>query len=134
MAKGLTKKQRLFAEYYLECWNATEAAKRAGYSEDSAGSIGWENLKKPEIVNHIRARARAKESEAVATADEVMSFMSAVVRGNVTDQFGLEASLDTRLKAADGLMKRYTIGADKQEEALNKLDKLIEGIDNAAKS
>ena len=46
----MTKKQKRFVEEYLIDLNATQAAIRAGYSPDTAGSIGAENLKKPEIV------------------------------------------------------------------------------------
>ena len=45
----MTKKQKKFVEEYLIDLNATQAAIRAGYSPDTAGSIGSENLKKPEI-------------------------------------------------------------------------------------
>jgi len=49
----LTEKQKLFCHYYIENWNASESARRAGYSESSAGSIGSENLQKPEIKAYI---------------------------------------------------------------------------------
>lgn len=49
----LTDKQKRFCEEYMIDLNATQAAIRAGYSEDSAGSIGHENLKKPEIQECI---------------------------------------------------------------------------------
>lgn len=49
----MTKKQKRFVEEYLIDLNATQAAIRAGYSPGSAGSIGEENLKKPEIKNAI---------------------------------------------------------------------------------
>ena len=51
--KKLTEKQELFCQRYLIDFNATKAAKEAGYSEDTAHSIGWENLRKPEIQNRI---------------------------------------------------------------------------------
>jgi len=51
MAK-LTPKQKAFVEEYLIDLNATQAAIRAGYSPATAGSIGSENLKKPEIRAH----------------------------------------------------------------------------------
>ena len=57
MAK-LTKKNEVFCEEYLIDLNATQAAIRAGYSVDSAGSIGSELLKKPEI--------RARSDKAMA--------------------------------------------------------------------
>lgn len=52
MAK-ITKKNEVFCEEYLIDLNATQAAIRAGYSPDSAGSIGFELLKKPEIRARI---------------------------------------------------------------------------------
>lgn len=51
--KLLTEKQRLFCEYYIENWNASDAARRAGYSEKTAHDIGCENLKKPNIKKYI---------------------------------------------------------------------------------
>lgn len=52
--KGLTEKQKLFCREFIFDWNATRAAKAAGYSEDTAGSIGSENLTKPEIQAYIK--------------------------------------------------------------------------------
>ncbi len=128
----LRGKQKKFADEYLLSWNATDAARKAGYSEDSAASIGSENLRKPHIAAYIRARAQARDAVTVAAEEELMAFLSSVVRGNVMDQFGLEPTLADRLRAAENLMKRYYVGDDKEASAINKLDKLLEGIGNAA--
>jgi phage terminase small subunit len=64
----LTDKQRVFIEEYLKCWNASEAARRAGYSEKTAPFIGAENLKKPQIAEAIKKRI----SEVAMSADEVL--------------------------------------------------------------
>ena len=53
MAKGLTDKQKIFVYEYLIDFNATQAAIRAGYSKDTAGAIGAENLKKPQIQKFL---------------------------------------------------------------------------------
>ena len=45
----LTAKQKKFCHEYLKDLNATQAAIRAGYSEDTAAEIGYENLRKPQI-------------------------------------------------------------------------------------
>lgn len=128
----LKGKQKKFADEYLLSWNAADAARKAGYSENSAASIGSENLRKPQIAAYIRARAQARDAVTVAAEEELMAFLSSVVRGNVMDQFGLEPTLADRLRAAENLMKRYSVGDDKEANALTKLDKLLEGIDNAA--
>lgn len=127
----LTPKQKAFAEAYIETGNATEAARRAGYSEKTARYIGAENLTKPVISKYIADRMAAIDEARIASADEALRFYSSVMRGEVTDQFGLEASLDTRLKAADALMKRYAVSADRNKSAMEKLDKLLEEFRNA---
>ncbi|MDY3007146.1 terminase small subunit [Anaerococcus porci] len=44
--KGLTIKQKKFADEYIISGNATQSAIKAGYSEKTAGQTGAENLKK----------------------------------------------------------------------------------------
>ena len=79
MAK-LTAKQRRFVDEYLIDFNATQAAIRAGYSEKTAAVIATENLRKPNISEFISERMRQKESELIAGQDEVMKYLSAVMR------------------------------------------------------
>lgn len=79
MAEGLTTKQQQFVDAYIACLNATEAAKRAGYSERTAYSIGWENLKKPEIA----AAVSAAMTERIMGADEAAMRLSEQARGDI---------------------------------------------------
>lgn len=58
----MTKKQKRFVEEYLIDLNATQAAIRAGYSPETAYSIGSENLKKPDIRACIE-KAMAERSK-----------------------------------------------------------------------
>lgn len=109
----LTPKQKKFAEYYIKCGNATEAAKKAGYSKKTAYAIGQENLKKPVISEYIAKRIENQEKALVADADEVLKFFTSTMRGEVKDQFGLDPALSDRIKAAELLGKRYRLFADK---------------------
>jgi phage terminase small subunit len=77
----LTHKQQLFVEHYLTCLNATEAARRAGYSPKTAYSIGSENLTKPEIAAEIDRRV----SEVAMSADEVLRRLADHARGTIED-------------------------------------------------
>lgn len=104
---NLTPKQKAFADYYIECGNATKAAKRAGYSEKTAAKIGSENLQKLDISEYIARRTQTQNEARVASADEVLQFFSSVMRGEIKDQFGLDAALSDRLNAGKELMKRY---------------------------
>lgn len=69
---ALTEKQKRFVAEYLVDLNATEAAKRAGYSEKTAYSIGFENLRKPEIQEEIQARREDQAKRTSVTADRVI--------------------------------------------------------------
>lgn len=104
---NLTPKQKAFADYYIECGNSTEAARKAGYSEKASRFIGSENLTKPNISAYIAERMQVQNEARVASADEVLQFFSSVMRGEVKDQFGLDAALSDRLNAGKELMKRY---------------------------
>ncbi|ADO83829.1 terminase small subunit [Ilyobacter polytropus] len=125
----LTLKQRAFADFYIELANATEAAKRAGYSEKTCYSIGNENLKKPEVKAYIDERLEQIESKRIANASEVLKYLTSVMRGeSVAEIVVVEGEGDgcssarrllkapdekERLKAAELLGKRYSIFTDK---------------------
>lgn len=102
----MNDRQKAFADYYIETGNATESAKRAGYSEKTAYSMGNENLKKPEIAAYIAERTAPTEQKRIATGDEVMEFLTAVMRGEIKDAFDLPPSLADRKDAAKELAKR----------------------------
>ena len=106
MRDELTPKQKAFADYYIECGNATEAAKRAGYSEKTAYRTGADNLKNPQISAYIAERVKPTEDKRIATGDEVMEFLTAVMRGEIKDAFDLPPSLADRKDAAKELAKR----------------------------
>ena len=80
MAK-LTAKQQRFCDEYLIDANATAAAIRAGYSAKTAAAIGAENLIKPNIKNYIAKRMAEKESQLIADQDEVLKYLTSVLRG-----------------------------------------------------
>lgn len=124
----LTIKQKAFADYYIECGNATEAAKRAGYNEKSARQIGTENLSKLAISSYIDKRMQEIEDNRIAKGDEVLKYLTGVMRGEVKDQFGLEASLQDRTKAAELLGKRYRLFTDKVETTSSAMVRIIDDI------
>lgn len=108
---SLTEKQRRFIDYYIETANATESAKRAGYSKKTAKNIGAENLTKLNFF--IQKKLEEKKSQRIASQDEVLEYLTKVMRGKEKDQFGLDASLQDRTKCAELLGKRYGIFKEK---------------------
>lgn len=79
MSKDLTPKQKRFCQEYLIDSNATQAAIRAGYSKKTAGAIGEENLRKPEISVVIDALNKKREQRTEITADYVLKNLKEVV-------------------------------------------------------
>ncbi len=135
MDKKLTPKQKAFADYYIETGNATEAAIRAGYSKKTARVIGQENLTKPAIKQYIDKRNKVIESERIASITEVKEYWTRVMRGEEKDQFGLDASLQDRNKAAENLAKSYGMFINKIEanvdatvNSTSKLDSILKEL------
>lgn len=97
IAAGLTPKQRRFVDEYLIDLNATKAAGRAGYSPRTAGSIGHENLTKPEIRAAVD-RARADQTDRTRiTADRVLEEVAAIAFSDIRD---IDFDPDGKLLAA----------------------------------
>lgn len=134
MAK-MTAKQKRFCDEYLISLNATQAAIKAGYSEKNARNIASENLAKPNVKQYIDERIAEKESELIASQDEVLRYLTAVMRGETTSEVvivegigmgesearSMEKHPDEkeRLKAAELLGKRYGLYTEKVEQAVD---------------
>ena len=103
---SLNEKQKAFCEYYASSFNATESAKKAGYSEKTAYSIGCENLKKPEIQKYLAELSNNAKSSRIATITEVLEFFSETMRNKALMP-------KDRLKAAELL--KEAIGESKEE-------------------
>jgi len=82
---ALTDLQKRFVDEYLVDLNATQAAIRAGYSEKTAGSIGSENLKKPEIAARIKKRQEAQVSRTQINQDFVLLELLKIAKADGTD-------------------------------------------------
>lgn len=119
----LTLKQKRFADEYIISGNATKSAIKAGYSKKTAGVIAVENLEKPNIKAYIDKRLKELDDKAIAKQEEVLQYLTAVMRGQsksavvVIEGLGeglSEARLmnktpdeKDRIKAAELLGKRY---------------------------
>lgn len=68
----LTDKQEQFCKEYLVDLNATQAAIRAGYSENTAKETGYENLTKPHIQEKIRTLKEERSKKVEVTAEDVL--------------------------------------------------------------
>lgn len=105
----LNQRQFEFAENYLQCQNATQAALQAGYKSKTAAVQGCQLLKNPKIRKYIQDRMDKKNKKKIADTDEILEYYTRVMRGEERDQFDLDPSLQERTKAAAELAKRVFI-------------------------
>ena len=63
-------------------------------------------MNKPYIAEEIKFRTQNISKNTIATAQEVMEYFTRVMNGQEKDQFGLEAPLSERTKAAQELARR----------------------------
>lgn len=125
---GLTPKQKAFADNYIECGNAAEAYRKAGYCEKGSNANAARLIAKDSVQMYIAERQKQVEDSRIADVSEVLQFFSSVMRGEVKDQFEMEAALSDRLSAGRELMKRYDKSDDGKKDALAKLDEVLKEI------
>ena len=125
----VTKKQKQFCEEYLIDLNATQAAIRAGYSPETAYSIGQENLKKPEIRVHIDRAIAERSKRTGVNADRVVRELAKVAFVNASDVIDagdatLKADATPEDLAAIQSVKVKTFGEGGLEREIKMADKL----------
>lgn len=119
--KKLTEKQKRFIDHYIITANATEAARLAGYKQPHVKGAQTLAI----VREQVDARLAAIESERIASATEVMQYLTAVMRGEMTEEVPLlsgdgmqqltekDTAVRDRLKAAELIGKRYGMFTDK---------------------
>ena len=125
----LNARQKAFCEYYVACGNATEAAIKAEYSKRTAKSIGQRLLTFVDIKKYIDELMQKLESERIASAEEVLQNLTAMMRGEIQEEVVVvegegdgvssarvikkQVSAKERIKAAELLGKRHALFTDK---------------------
>ncbi len=94
----LNARQKAFCEYYVASGNATESAKKAGYSERTARSIGQRMLTNVDIQNYIKQLNIKLENNRIADMTEVKEFWTGILRDS-------EQRMQDRLKASEYIAK-----------------------------
>jgi phage terminase small subunit len=128
----LTPRQRRFCEEYIVDLNASAAARRAGYSADTAYSIGHENLKKPEVAAEIERLQADRSDRTEVTADEVVLELRRLAFVNMLDyitiqddgSYVVDFSMLNRAKAAavrEVTVETYTEGRGEDAQAVKRV-------------
>ena len=109
--KNLTQRQIRFVQDFMKSNNVTQAAIRSGYSKKTASVQGSRLLTNVKVAEYVDAINERLESDKIADIQEVMEYLTSVMRGDTKDQFDLDASLSERTRAASELAKRLDVRA-----------------------
>lgn len=116
----LTPKQKAFADEYIKNGgNASDAARKAGYSEKTAYSMGQQNLKKLEVSSYIAAKQSLIEKQKgtdIMSLAEIQQRRSMIARGELTDSFGFAPDFSDQLKSMNDLEKTLKIKQEQEEK------------------
>lgn len=130
MEYKLTIKQKKWAEAFVRTRNATQACREAGYkgNRNVLAQQGKDNTENPRIQAYIKdvlgLDEEAEELKRIATIQEVMEFLTQGMRGEIKDQFGLDAMMSDRIKCANSLEKILTL-TKKQEDTNGQNETLV---------
>lgn len=128
----LTEKQKRFADEYIRCGNATEAARLAGYSDKTANRMGAENLSKPVIKAYIDNALEKLEADRVMNYTEAMQLLTEIARGEAEDEVIVSNAVgydivkkkvdaNQRLSALKEIIKRNAASGRDREALQNSL-------------
>lgn len=139
---ALNDRQKRFADEYIISLNARDAAIKAGYSKRSAKEIGSENLSKPNIRAYIDERLEAMQGEKIASQEEVLEFLTSVLRGEVSEEVlkgvgpgeqeitSVKAGAKDRIKSAELIGRRYGMFTDKVDLSAQAQVVIVDDVDD----
>ena len=136
-SQKLTLKQKAFCDYYIESNNATESYKKA-YSCKSSRTAevnGCKLLRNTKIEDYINQRIKKIENNRIASATEVLEYLTRVMRGEEKEEVVTtvntgngyseiqkvikEPGIKDKTKASELLGKRYRLFVDRVEADVN---------------
>ena len=133
---ALSGKQQIFVDEYLKTKNATRAAIAAGYSAKTACSIGWENLRKPEIAKiiseHFAESAMGKEEVLARLADQARGTLAPFIRQSADgENIGIDLSSDeakSNLHLIKKISQRRTVRTKGDDEEVEDMTLTRDGL------
>ena len=110
----LTVAEQHFLANYIQLNNLTDAAlatpeldaQTEGRTRNAISQLAMKILSKPNVQAEYNRAINEARQNTMASATEVMDYFTSVMRGEIKDQFGLDAPLSERTRAAQELAKR----------------------------
>lgn len=138
----LSLKQQRFADEYIISGNAEQSALKAGYSKSYSRARASDLLANVGVKSYIEGRLAEMQSEMVADQQEVMEFLTAVMRGEVNEPatifvgdgvqeiIEIRPNVSSRKSAAELLGKRYAMWTDKAQNTNFTAVTIVDDIDD----
>lgn len=117
-AGRLTDRQKRFAEFYLQLGNASEAAVQAGFKRSYAQAA----KRQPAVQAYMQERLKQAQREDIASTEEVLAFLTDVMRGAYEGEKPKKNS-SPRMRAAAMLGKRLGLFTDVNSVLEGKADR-----------
>lgn len=108
----VTERQKKFAEYYAQCGNAAESARKAGYSKNYAEHRTDEMLRKVEIADYIRELTEAAQTARIMTARERQALLSDMAKNGKNSPADRIRAIDTLNKMTGEYTQKVSIDGD----------------------
>lgn len=135
---GLQDRSKLFILYYLQTYDATHAAQRAGYTTERSHSIGFNFLAREDVVEVMTKIKKIMHTKVFVNAHDVLNEYIKIAFADITDFLDFNGQ-EVKLKPSDQvngkLISEVKQGRDgitfklhDKMKALDKLDKLFELI------
>jgi phage terminase small subunit len=126
MSKELTPKQQRFCDEYLKDLNGTQAAIRAGYSENTAKEIASENLTKPNIQEYLNSKRIKLEKKTEITQEWVLKKLKRIyIDANQVKEFApANKALELLGKHLGMFADRVKLSGDKDGDPIKVENKL----------
>lgn len=131
MNEKLNMRQRKFAEYYAQSGNATESARKAGYSDKFAGQNADKLLKNTNILEYIKRLAEKAEQERILTATERQVLLSDIAKDEGNEPSDRIKAVDTLNKMTGEYLQKIEVNGSLKTET-SKLDELVKQMNDTS--
>ena len=145
--RKLTLKQQRFIDYYIETGNQAEAYKLAGYqckNDNSAAANAARLIITDKVSAAIQSRLAEKDAERIASQDEVLQFLTKIMRGEGVEECVVvegcgegyseartiekQVTPKERVRAAELLGRRYLLFTDKAALMFTEVPRIVDDI------
>lgn len=136
----MNPKQKIAVDEFIICGDKKSSMLKAGYSKNYADRNAESIFGRQDVKEYIAERMKEIDSKKIADQKEVMEFLTAIMRGEKTEQVlrldgdgyqvvtDIEITAKDKLRAAELIGKRHQMFTDKVDLSTSEGIKIIDDI------